>query len=277
MKRTSDVPAWLGAILLAAGLAACSSGGSGGGSTSATDVAGLELASNMSVVAAQDESSGGAEEAPPLVLLMPASVATVDYPANTDYAADPTHSYVWDESMQSLEMVNQILCYMGQVRATEMVNKGPYIALVNEDKCEKGENQSSVGASGQSSGGNLTEYNRWTVISTRDSNNAPQIVKIWVPGEPNPADPMDGMTIVVETTIYEGVSATKPYGDFVLNFKGVGDDGVLQGGAPNGVEVLLMQGTLRTVDNAEGKPQFQYYNEGGTAANPALASVPPSL
>jgi len=44
---------------------------------------------------------------------------------------DPVHAYVYDASMQSLDTVNMILCLMEQTRASDMVNQGAYIALVN--------------------------------------------------------------------------------------------------------------------------------------------------
>jgi hypothetical protein len=263
------------ALIVVTALFGCGGGGSGAGGGVAPDVQGLNMAKTMSVVTAQNEGGFGV-----LVNNFQGGSVTgvkVDFAgaaqalaAESDYNTDETHTYVWDESMESLKTVNMILCLMDQTRASEMVNKGAYIALVNEEKCEQGKNQSSAGTSGQSSGGKTVKYNKWTILSARADNNSPQYVKIWVPGEPNSNDPDEAQTILVDVTAFEGVSPTKPYGHFKMNFKGVVDAGGF-GGSP-GNEALVMKGTLETIDNVEDKPQFRFIDIGGTAANPELAN-----
>lgn len=251
-------------------LTAC---GGGGSSTSATDdsssynvtpsgdVSGIELPSSLSVVTAADESGSGLRA--PFAYR---SAAKAYDEVDTDYSTDPVHTYVYDASMESLDTVNMILCLMEQTRASDMVNQGPYIALVNEDKCEQGEGQSG-NTTGQSSSAESTEYNTWTIVSTRASETDPQQVKIWVPGFEDPEDPMDAQTILVEVTATEGVSASKPFGSFDMNFKGIIDAEIF--GGPSGVQTEVMRGSLNTVDNAQGKPQFRFVNLGGDS----LASI----
>ena len=238
--------------IIAAFMAACSSG-----SDSVSGSAeGLVLPNNLSIVTAQLGSTSTTSFK---------SLAAREFKAfdsaGTDYSNDPVNTYVYDTSMEALNTVNMILCLMEQTSASEMVNQGAYIALVNEDKCEQGENQSNSGQTGQASGGAANELNAWTVLSTRDNNSAAQVVKIWVPGETAGVDPMDAQTILVELTATEGVSAQAPFGSFSMNFKGVVDASVF--GGPSGVEVELMKGSLQTVENAEGKPQFKFINLGG--------------
>ncbi|MBI3897765.1 MAG: hypothetical protein HY308_05630 [Gammaproteobacteria bacterium] len=242
---------WLYPVL-AAGLAACNHSGSSS-SESSDSVSGLQIASTMSVVTAQDEDSSSHLRG----MRSTTARAVQDPLPSGEYASDEQHVYVWDESMDSLSTVNEILCYFGQLKTDEMVNQGAYIALVDENKCRQGQNQSSSGSTGQSSTGTTTSYETWTVLSTRASADAPQIVKVWVPGADS-ANPEDASTILAQITITEGTSATKPYGSFVLNFKGVIDSGVLQGGAESGTLVEMMNGTLQTVDNADDKPQFKF-------------------
>ena len=244
-------------VLLTSILSACGGGGSGSSSSSGT-VSGLEMPSNLSVVASADASGSGTP------------VAALFNDAGTDYSSDVAQVHVYDASMESLQTVNMILCLMEQTRATEMVNQGSYIALVNENKCETGGNKSSGGTGGgQSTGSGSSEqtakFNKWTITSTRADNSSPQIVKIWVPGEANATDPMDGQNILVEVTVSEGVSATRPFGSFVMNFAGV-VDAALVGGTPGSYETT-MAGTLQTVDNSLGQPQFQFINVGGKAVN----------
>ena len=239
-------------------------GCTGGGGGSSGDVDGLVTPSNMNIISAQ---SGGAEVAG---LKTNFGAAAKAFAANfngagTDYTTDRQNAYVWDESMEALEMVNEILCYMSQTGATEMVNQGAYTAMINGDKCRQGENQSSAGSSGQSSGGQSTEYELWTVDSTREDNTAPQYVNIWVPeegGEGEEGDVMEAQTILVQMRIDEGVSDDKPFGDFTMNFKGVVE---IQGS-----EQTTMHGMLRTVDNADGDLQFEFINLGGGAINANL-------
>jgi hypothetical protein len=183
-------------------------------------------------------------------------------PAGSDYYLDAqeAETWVWDPSMESLSLINEILCYVQQTAASDMVNEGAYIALVNEDKCEEGENQSSAssgGAQSTASSSQSTEYSKWTVLSTREDNSSPQIVKIWVPGDDDADHPMDAQRILVTTTITEGVSDDKPYGSFVLNFVGEAPLG------PDNTYIEVMQGTLKTVENDEGKPEFTLFNNGG--------------
>ncbi len=228
----------------AAFLTACG-GGSGSGSSSG-GVTGLDMPKTMSVVTSVDNQ--------------PRSALRGEDRTGSQYETDQANVYVYDESMQSLDTVNMILCLMDQTAATEMVNAGGYLALIDEDKCEQGQNQSSSGTQGQSAGGTVTTYNTWTVNSTRASDSASQIVQMWVPGESDSSDPMDSQIILPEMTSTEGVSATRPFGTFVMNFKGVvdtNDDGV--------EDDTTMKGTLRTLENAEGKPQFSFINIGGDA------------
>ena len=243
-------------IPLIAALAACGGGGGGSTTTTTTDtttVTGLTMPVTMSALAASSSGSG-APGVKGLVMDFYGAykaITTQTFASTSNYVTDETHTYVFDASMESLQTVNMILCLMDQVKATEMVNEGAYIALVNEDKCEQGQNKGGGGGSTGQSSGQTVSYNKWIINSTRASNTDSQIVKIWVPGDPGS---MDG-DILVEVTVAEGVSTTKPYGDFVLNFKGMNPDTSEQ----------TMGGTLKTVSQATGstKSQFQYFNLGG--------------
>jgi len=170
--------------------------------------------------------------------------------AGTDYTTDKTRAYVWDESMGPMQMVNQILCYVGQTRADQLVNQ-TYTALVDTARCERDEEDSDD--MGQSSGNAETEYQLWTIESTRETNDSPQRVRIWVPSEDSDSDdPMDQQSILVDVTIASSPSDELPFGDFNMSWKGVVD--------MNGNEMSTMQGTIQTVENQDGKLQFMFYN-----------------
>jgi len=238
--------------------------GCGGGDVGDGAVEGLVTPSSMNIISASNEGAEVNGLATDFGAAARAFAASYNS-AGTDYTTDETHAYVWDESMEALEIVNEILCYMGQTGASEMVNQGAYTALINGDKCRQGENQSSAGSSGQSSGGNVTQYEIWTVDSTREDNSSPQYVNIWVPDEGGD-DPMESQTILVDVRIDEGVSDARPFGSFTLNFRGVVDASGMGGSS----EEVTMHGMLRTVDNADGDLQFEFINLGGGAANPNM-------
>ena len=233
-------------------LMACDGGGSSS-SDSSSSVSGLSLPAQMSVVTAQEDSNA--------VSLRRSVVDTSGFAANADYNQDKSRAYVYDPSMESLDTVNMILCLMDQTRASDMVNQGAYYALVDEDKCEQGQNQSAAAETGQSSGGGAKQFNKWTIRATREDNSSPMVVQIWVPDD-NPND-NESETILVELTATEGVSSSKPFGSFVMNFKGVD---------PANGEAVQMRGILQTVANDQGQPQFQFVNLGGGAINPNITN-----
>lgn len=251
-------------------LALSGCGGGGGGSSndsSSESVAGLEMPVSLSVVVAQDDSGTSSKYSNNNVNskgLFASLFDTTGFGSTTDYASDEVNTYVYDKSMESLDTVNMILCLLEQTKATDMVNQGAYIALVNEDKCEQGNNGGDQSSTGQSSGGQATEFNSWTILSTRASSSDPQIVKIWVPGESS-TDPMDAQTVLVEVTVNSGVSTSNPYGKFTMNFKGVVDCAMFSG--TPGDECPTMKGSLKTVDNEFGQPHFNFVNVAGDDAN----------
>ena len=171
--------------------------------------------------------------------------------ADSDYSTDPVQAYVWDESMGPMQMVNQILCYVGQTRADQLVNE-TYTALIDTTRCER-EGEGDAEDLGQSSGNGEIDYQLWTIESTRESDTSPQRVRIWVPAEESESDDiMDQQSILVEVTINSSPSDALPFGDFNMSWQGVADFA--------GNEITTMQGTLQTVENQDGKLQFMFYN-----------------
>ncbi len=246
-------------------LAACGGGGGGGGGSSggggggSTTVTGLDIPVTLSVVTAKESTATVKGLVPNYK-----GVALALNDPNTAYTTDPVHTHVYDSSIEPLETVNMILCLMDQTRAADMVNKGPYIALVNGDECESGDNGGGGQGGGQSSSNQATALKKWTIESTRADNNSPMLVKIWFQekdggGGGGGGSPMDHQFIMLEVTVTEGVSADKPFGAFTLNFKGVVDGA--QFGQSGDVE--SMHGSLFTVADVDGKPHFKFINTAG--------------
>ncbi|HKJ77719.1 MAG TPA: hypothetical protein VKA64_11000 [Gammaproteobacteria bacterium] len=277
-KKTSLLATTISLTLL--GLTACGGGGGGSSSSSSGTATGLEMPSKLSVVTAKDDGSSKAQGidlnyksiAGALV-----SQATLDgFASTSDYNQDEADYWVHDDSVDALGTVNMILCLMDQTRASAMVNEGAYTALVNEDKCEEGSYDGGGGSGGaqnssSSSTTQATQLNRWTIQSTRADNDSPQIVKIWVPGDtPDSAEEMeDAVNMLVEVTITDGVTDSKPFGEFSMDFTGImTGDSILavDSNAPvsAGDSFTIEKGMLRTAD---GNPlQFEYASRMGRAA-----------
>ncbi len=235
----------------------------GGGSGGTVTVSGLELPKEMDVVTAVDTTSTAAVHTSTMA-------DTSGFAATADYNLDTTRIFAYDPSMEPLDTVNMILCLMDQTKASDMVNKGAYIALVNQDACEEGSNQSSGGAQqGQSDNASqVKRLNRWTIVSTRADDTSPMLVKIWVPGKPGATNPGDAQRIMVELTATEGVSDTKPFGAFSMNYLGIVDTSLM--GDPNGGDVPMMKGMLATVENTQNQPQFKHIELDGKALDATL-------
>lgn len=86
-----------------------------GGATS-TEVEGLEIAQQMSLVTAQDS-----ESSPNLASFD----GDISEPTSGAYVTDETQVYTYGKSMEVMDTVNSILCYLDQTRYSEMVNQGP--------------------------------------------------------------------------------------------------------------------------------------------------------
>lgn len=132
----------------------------------------------------------------------------------TDFSLAPQNYHVWNESLKPVDLVNNILCFTGQLKANEFINQGPYLALADEAACFKEDNNSSESA--QSSGAsNTPSYTKIIVNATRESVNDPLIVKVWIPGM---GSGDEQQTIKFKSSITEGASAENPFGSFTFNY-----------------------------------------------------------
>lgn len=243
--------------LLAAGISACGGGGdtttTTTTATTTTTVSALAIPATMSVI--NDSSSSSVAALQTNFRAASAGLSKALSDPGTDYSKDKKNSYVYDDSMESMQTVNMILCIMDQMRADAMVNKGNYAVLINGDKCEQGKNQDSSATTGQSSG-QTTDLWRWVVNVSRSDNSAPQIVKAWSEDE-EMGGPGQSQRIEVETTVTEGVSSANPFGKFIMNFKGVNPT----------TGAVMMKGTLKTETATSGKVAFTFYEVDGTQSS----------
>lgn len=239
-----------GALL--AGAVALLVAGCGGGGSSGS-IVGLSIADQMSVVTA------GGGSGSPVVTPAAGPGGGPSFPADADYETDEQHAWVYDPSMEPLQTVNMILCLLKQTGYAALVNEGTYLAQIDENACEQGSDQGSSGT-GESSGSNAGQPAIWTVQSERSSNGSSQIVEFWIPNE-NDGD-SGPMTIWARLEINEKASDLNPFGAFVMNFAGVPDGGA--------IDDAVFQGTLRTLDVADGFLGFSFFMAKGD-----VTQVPP--
>lgn len=165
--------------------------------------------------------------------LLGSAAAQAAPPADSPYVTDVQNLYVQDETAQGIGSLNMVLCVVGSMDAGDLVNAGPYVALVDMNKCQSakgGDNSNAAGA---------TNYANAIVNVTRTSNSVPMIAKVWL------SFTQDGNPI----NVYAYLSATQspaqapPYGTFRLDYIGesggnVGFNGYIDSTTPGVIEFL---------------------------------------
>ena len=167
---------------------------------------------------------------------------------STDYQKDITQNYVYEESAEALDIVNEILCQMGQSRPDLMFGAGNYIAQIDENKC------STSSRGGDKKSGSGPKYSNWTMNSSRDNATEPMLVKAWIPQD---MDDQDSLKIDSEIQalmkIYQPPSDTYPMGFFNMNFKAVYNTASGKSGQET------MKGYMRTLKKGDANV-IEFYN-----------------
>ncbi len=136
------------------------------------------------------------------------------------YKSDPQSEYLQDQTSEGLKQPNSILCYMAATRPDAMVNKGTYVALVDESKCDTSNRDSAANSSSQG-GGQSAQYTSMRLNSARDSNTSPQVAKgharINFGDDNNPTPAI----VYIHVTATEAPSATAPNGALTMNLTGL--------------------------------------------------------
>lgn len=249
-----------GLLCLLIGLTACSSSDSNTAGDYSTTVEGLSAPDQVSVVTANGEEEGSENGG----LVAP---ATTGFPADSDYFQDSTSSHVYDPSMEALQQVNTILCYLSMTAYDEMVNRGAYVAQIDTSLCESGEDNSSAGSDqGQSSGAGASTFEYFTVQTTRANDQSQQLTSIWVPqedGGPGSAgagsEPQEE-TIYVQLQVDEAATRDDPLGSFSMRFAGAPSFELL--------EDSVLTGAFNTIETAD-EIAYQFYESFGDVSQPA--------
>jgi uncharacterized lipoprotein NlpE involved in copper resistance len=144
-------------------------------------------------------------------VLIASTTVQAQMPANSAYNTDPQDLYVQDDTSQGIANLNMVLCVIGAMNAGDMVNQGPYIALVDMNKCDS--------KSGSSSAGGATNYASAVVNVTRTSNADPMIGKIWL----SLTEDGGSKDVLAYLSATQSPSAAAPYGVFRLDYVGKQD------------------------------------------------------
>jgi len=255
----------LSIIALPLMIIACGGGGGGGGSTNNNNNSGsadaLQVADKVSVVDAK--VSGSVAGSPSIRSFAKTPLhRTPSVPAGSDYDLDKANMYVQERSVEAFENVNNILCMIAQSQYGEMLNQGPYLALIDANKCSS--NKSDPSAAGQastnqSSGADAPVFEPWTMKSWRTDNSSPEYVQAWIHEKAHDAYDMDKV-ILATVTVTEGKTDSNPLGIFTVNYKGL---------AAADTSQVIFKGTLKSErDEASGKILLKFAEEEGPAASP---------
>lgn len=137
-----------------------------------------------------------------------AGAAQATPPPTSPYFTDPHGEYVQDITSDGISSLNMVLCVIHAMNASSQVNAGPYIALVDMNKCDsKQASSSSAGA---------TSFATATVDVTRATNNDPMVGKVWLSMSQEGKD----NDIFAYLSVTASPSGTQPYGLFRLDYLG---------------------------------------------------------
>lgn len=269
MVKQSRTIAFPAVIALALLLMSCGGGGGAGSTASATNgsVSPLTVVKKVSVVDAQTTAAAEPAGVTALRFAVPAPLAVPDDP-DSDYVNDIPNVYVEERSVESFNIVNQILCMVAQTGYGAMVNQGPYKAQVDVKTCEGRDSASAGGqqTADQASAANQPQYAMWTVDSSRADDSSPHIVKAWV-HEPAQENMNPEQLIYARVTIDEAVSADNPLGIFTLDFEGhAATDGV-----PD--PEVAFRGVLETERDADSGRVFLKFFQADQRSEPGVGDV----
>lgn len=154
-------------------------------------------------------------------------------PSTSPYVTDPQNEYVQDETAQGIGSLNMVLCVIGSMDPGEMVNAGPYLALVDMNKCQSAKGGSSAASAG------ATNYANAVVNVTRVSNSDPMIAKVWL----SLTEQGNSTNVFAYVSATQSPTAAPPYGAFRMDYIGkmganVGFNGYIDSTTPGVIKFL---------------------------------------
>jgi hypothetical protein len=141
--------------------------------------------------------------------VLASSVAQAAIPSSSPYVTDSQNLYVQDDTSQGISSLNMVLCVIGSMDPGDMVNLGPYIALVDVNRCQnKGGNDASAAGA--------TNYASAVVSVTRASNSDPMIAKVWL----SMTEQGNATNVYAYLSATQSPGAAPPYGVFRMDYIG---------------------------------------------------------
>lgn len=190
-----------------------------------------------------------------------AQIAAATPPSSGAYVTDKQNTWVQDRVGDRIGTVNMIMCIIGSMRGDAMVNQGPYVALIDQGKCE-GRGDSSKSTSTSAGASNATNYMSSVVESTQASVDDPLIIKAWLHDEQEEGGSPQKMTIYAYVVATAGKSDTNPNGLFSMYFCG----------EPEGMPgTCMFKGSLKS--DASGLSFYQEESNGGGGGGPSLTQL----
>jgi hypothetical protein len=183
------------------------------------------------------------------------SAAAWAAPTTGAYVSDPQTEYVQDATSDSIGSVNMILCIISgmNINGSAMLNKGPYIALIDLNQCQS-HGSSSSSSSGSSGASAAKNYMTAIVDATRGAGSTdPMLANIWM----SMTEQGHQINISLRLSATQSPTDVPPYGVFRLDYIGKAS-GVIQF---NGY-----------IDSTSGNLKF--YETGANSSNTALSLTP---
>ncbi|TAK90705.1 MAG: hypothetical protein EPO09_16605, partial [Aquabacterium sp.] len=140
-------------------------------------------------------------------------------PSSGAYVTDHANVWVQDQVGDKVGTVNMIMCIISSMRADAMVNHGPYVALIDENKCQ-GRGDTSKSTSNNAGASNATNYMFSVINATQASTDDPLIIKAWLHEEQEDNGSTQKSMIYAYVSASAAPSATNPNGLFQMYFCG---------------------------------------------------------
>ena len=136
-------------------------------------------------------------------------------PADSPYVTDPQNAWVHDATSDGIANLNMVLCIMHAMRPVALVNQGPYLALVDKNKCDSaGQASASNSTAGASGATSAPDYMNAVVDVTRASDSDPMIGKVWMTMQ----EEGTAFEIYVHLTAAQSPTEAPPYGQFRVDY-----------------------------------------------------------
>lgn len=183
-------------------------------------------------------------------------------PSAGAYVDDKQNTWVQDRVGDRIGTVNMIMCIIGSMRGDAMVNQGPYVALIDQSKCE-GRGDSSKSTSTNAGASNAATYMSAVVQSTQASVDDHLIIKAWLHDEEDGGGGSpQKMTIYAYVDASEGKSDTNPNGLFSMYFCGEPES------SPG---TCVFRGSLKS--DGSGLSFYQEESHGGGGGGPSSTQL----